>query len=150
MQLRRPKDTARPEGAAEGTVAATDLNGWNVWRLAKPRIIRRPIASPNNRNQSFYYNLLLKHVSTRESAELSPPDRDYFKQCVRQEIFTTKDELDKLLQAHGAYHLWTDVNLERLKAVVADAVQRNNVEVLGAVDADMADNPQVGGTPSCH
>lgn len=123
-QLRRPSDKSRPIGRARDAEAITDQLGWHVWRLAEPRIIRRPICSPTNPNGSFYYNLLLQHYSFRAESDIICRDGDWFKQCVRKNVFTTIEQLDGMLTAYSEYNLWDTIKLNVLRTQVHTSLEQ--------------------------
>jgi hypothetical protein len=89
-----------------------------VWRLAQPRIIRRPITSPTNPNGSFYYNLLLQTTSFRAESDIVCRDGNWFKQCIRKGVFTTTAELDVFLRQYASYNLWDTIKLNELRRKV--------------------------------
>ncbi len=117
----------------------TDQLGWHVWRLAAPRIIRRPIASPANPNGRFYYNLLLQTTSFRAESDIICRDCDWFKQCVRKGVFTTTEELDVYLKEYASYNLWDTIKLNALRSKVHTSLE--TIQPLAA----MQDGGDVGG-----
>ena len=114
LQVRNEKDKARPKLAEEGA-ACIEHNGFRVWKLAQPRIIRRPIGPPTRADGSFYYNLLLSEKAFRDEAVITPANGDFFLQCVRQKVFTTQEQLDGFIQQYADYNLWDVTRLNELR-----------------------------------
>jgi hypothetical protein len=136
-QIRSQKEKARPQAAEKGT-ECIEHNGFRVWKLAEPRIIRRPIGPPNKADGSFYYNLLLSEVPFRDEAVITPAADDFFLQCVRQKVFTTQEQLDGFIQHYADYNLWDVTRLTELRDKVRSSLEVHQ-EMLGVPDAANAD-----------
>jgi hypothetical protein len=145
MQVCPVKNKSKPQGAAPQTPLKDSLGQW-VWRLRKPRIIKRSIAYPTNSNQGFYYNLLLDHVAFRGDRELLPDGSDYFTECIRLGVFKSTAELDQHLQAYARYNLYQQFTLDKLRARVATTCGDLAVNALGSPNQAAAedDTPSEG------
>jgi hypothetical protein len=118
-QVRLVVNSATPQGLNRAEhYCGLDQLGNHVWRLARPRIIRRAIGHPKSRDMAFYYNLLLAKVPFRDEEAVIPADGNYFVQCVRLSVFKTSDELDQHLQAYAAYNLYTNALLDKVRGDV--------------------------------
>ena len=144
--MRPRSNKARPHGSAKGEPHLTDALGNFVWRLAEPRIIRRPNPSPNNRSGGFYYNILLDYAPFRDEDDVHPADGDYFKACVRMGIIKSEAELDELIVKYTRYNMWNSAKLEELRGQVlegvGDAAMPLGATHLDAIDAS-GDTPAV-------
>ena len=131
--MRRRGEKTQPEGRDPSAPAVKDGAGNLVYKLKEERIVRRPIASPGNPNQSFWYNALLAHVATRAESDLNPPHNDFFLQCVLMGVFTTQEELDELINKYARYNLWDECRLNDLRRAVNSSALAA-ADPLGAAD----------------
>ena len=131
--MRRRGEKTQPEGRDPSAPAVKDGAGNLVYKLKEERIVRRPIASPGNPNQSFWYNALLAHVATRAESDLNPPHNDFFLQCVMMGVFTTQEELDELINKYARYNLWDECRLNDLRRAVNSSALAA-ADPLGAAD----------------
>ncbi len=135
--MRAAKEKARPREAEKG-VECIEHNGYKVWKLAQPRIIRRPIGHPTSADGSFYYNLLLSEMAFRDEAVIAPADGDFFLQCLRLEVFKTQEELDFFIQRHADYNLWDVSRLGELRDKVRSSMEAHQ-DMLGVPAPQHAD-----------
>ena len=133
VQVRRKGEKFHPEGRDPSSPAVADGAGSMVYKLAKERIVRRPISSPSNPNQSCWFNALLAHVATRSESDLVPHHGDYFNQCVLMGVFTTMEELDELIHSYAKYNLWDECRLNDLRRSINSHAMAA-VEPLGAAN----------------
>ncbi len=92
-----------------------DCNNNRVYRLATPRIIRRPVRSPSSADGSFWFNLILSNRAFRDMSVACVEDKKYFQQCVRLGIIKDQEELEQHLQEYASYKLWDTLKLNSLK-----------------------------------
>ena len=137
--MRPASDTSRPDSAhPDAATSVKDGLGQHVWRLAEPRIIRRPIQHPSNPQQGFFYNLLLDHVPFR-SLQTIRHTGTFLTDCIYHDIFTDNDQLNRHLQAYAEYNMFSETTLDKLRQGTDDVATQLMTNMLGALDAEHAD-----------